>query len=62
MNYDKVIRLLRKQSGLSINDLAYKSGLSRSAIYHLESGKRKPSLDTARKICIALDKSLKEFD
>ena len=41
---------LRKEAGLSQAELAEQSGLSRSTISRLESGKQLPSVDTIIKL------------
>lgn len=49
MNYDdlgKRIRLLRKQRGMTQEQLANETGMSPSFIGHIERGTRKVSLDT----------------
>lgn len=56
------LRALREQSGLSVEALATKAGLSRASVHHLEAGTRKPSLETIKKICKALGVSLSCFD
>lgn len=53
---------LRKSQNLTIEALAKSAGLTRQAVYALESGKRSPSLETARKIAKALGVSLAVFD
>ena len=48
------LRELRQKKGLSHEALALKAGVSRPAVSHIESGKRKPSLMVAVKLCDAL--------
>jgi transcriptional regulator with XRE-family HTH domain len=62
MTMQKRLRTIRESAGLSVDNLATKAGLSRAMLHHLEAGTRKPSLETARKICKALKISLAEFD
>lgn len=45
-NWEKKI----KDSGITITDLAIKSGISRTTIYHAISGKTVPNIDTINKI------------
>lgn len=56
------LRSLRESKGLSVAELAKKSGLNRQALYRLESGEREPSLETARKLAGALGKRLRVFE
>ena len=56
-----VIQLLREErlrQNLSMNALAQRSGLSQSSVSLLESGQRKPTLDTLIRICDALSVEL----
>lgn len=62
MTFPKKLRQLRERSGLSVADLAEKAGLSRAMVHALESGARKPSLETAQALCKVLKVSLAEFD
>lgn len=52
---------LRLANGMSHEELARKSGVSRPAISHIEGGKRKPSLHMSLKIADALGKELSEI-
>ena len=52
---------LRLANGMSHDELAKKSGVSRPAISHIEAGKRKPSLHMSLKIADALGKELSEI-
>ena len=54
MTIGLVIKLIRKQKGLSQEALAIKASLSRSAIRHIESGVNSPSLLALEKISKAL--------
>ena len=51
----ETIRYLRTQQGLTIQQLADKSGISMSAISKWENGKRIPSFENFVKIVLALD-------
>lgn len=53
---------LRTDAGLSVKELADASGVPMSTIGAIERGTRRPLLETARKICRAMKKSLKVFD
>lgn len=48
------LRYARLKRGLSQSELAEKAGLVPSWIAHFEAGRRLPSLENFRKICIAL--------
>ena len=50
----KRIAHLRKQKGLSQLEFALESGLAKSYLCELESGKRNPSLFVLEKVCLAL--------
>tara|TARA_B100000989_G_scaffold173502_1_gene130111 strand:+ start:498 stop:731 length:234 start_codon:yes stop_codon:yes gene_type:complete len=50
----------RKAKGISHEKLAEKAGITRPAISHIESGRRKPSLLVCIKIAKALDLKLWE--
>lgn len=62
MTFPKKLRQLREQSGLSVAELAEKAKLSRQMVHCLESGTRKPSLETAKALCKVFRISLAEFD
>ena len=57
----KQLKLLRISQGISHETLARKAGVTRSAISHIESGKRKPSLLVALSIAEALGTELSEI-
>ena len=52
-----VIRRIRKEAGMTIDDMAALTGLSRAYISQVETGKATPSLQTIRRVCRALDVS-----
>ena len=55
------IRKIRKERGMTIEQLADLSGLSKVYIYHLENGTRKnPSYEVMRKISIGLSRTIEE--
>lgn len=55
------IRLERQKRGFSQEEFAEKAGLSRNAIWKIESGKVSPTLDTLEKIAAALDMDFMSF-
>lgn len=54
MNIGGAIAELRKQEGYSQKDLAAKIGLSATSLSLIESGTKRPSAATLKKICKAL--------
>ncbi len=59
-NIIQQFRSLRLEQGLSHESLAKKTGITRPAISHIESGKRRPSLLLSLKLALALDKKLSD--
>ena len=57
----KRILFLRKQQGMTQNDLAFKSRLGREYISTVECGKRNISIDAIEKISFALSLPLKDL-
>jgi transcriptional regulator with XRE-family HTH domain len=60
----EVARLLRSERvrrGMSMTQVAEKSGLSRQMISYIEQGMRNPTLDTLLRIAIALDVDLSKL-
>lgn len=55
------IQLLRKRSGLSIRELAARSGVAAGMISYVERGRNSPSLATLQKILSALGADLGRF-
>lgn len=55
------IRLERQKLGLSQEEFAQKAGLSRNAIWKIETGKVSPTLETLEKIAFALEMNLKNL-
>ena len=49
------IKFERQKKGLSQEEVALKSGLSRNAIWKIESGRVSPTVDSLEKIATALD-------
>lgn len=58
MSIGENIKIYRKKRGLTQEQLAKLSGLSKNAIYNYENNKRTPSVDIANKIANALEVSL----
>jgi transcriptional regulator with XRE-family HTH domain len=58
MTLGERLRQLRKTSGLSVEELARRSGLSAVAIYDAERGVRCPPLQSLRRLTDALGVSL----
>ena len=46
---------LRNEAGYTVEDFAWEIGVSSRVVYDYESGKKKPSLETAVKIAIVLN-------
>ncbi len=55
------IKILRKEKGLSQEELAERSGLNRPYISGIEQGKRNVSLEVMEKLGIALGVGMGEF-
>lgn len=51
----KKVRLERLKRGFSQEELANRSGVSRNAIWKIESGKVSPTIETLEKLAGALD-------
>jgi transcriptional regulator with XRE-family HTH domain len=60
--FDNYIRMLRKQRGLSQDELAFLLGWkSGSAVSRLENGRRKPSLETLLTMEVIFGIQIREF-
>lgn len=57
----KKIISLRKDRKLTMEKLAYESGISKGGLSEIERGMKEPRLSTLLKICETLDISIKEF-
>ncbi|QPF93267.1 cupin domain-containing protein [Bradyrhizobium commune] len=57
----ETVRLLRQRAGLSIQDVANKTGLSNGMISQLERARAMPSIRTLRLLSIALDVPISYF-
>ncbi len=55
MNYSKAIRIARALADIPQRELAARTSIDKSLISMLESGKRKPSLETLERISNALE-------
>lgn len=55
------IKVLREKKGITVNKLAFQSGVSQSFLRDIELGKKKPTVETLAALCFALGISLKEF-
>lgn len=62
MEYDhEYLQRIRELAGISQQELADKTGLSRSHIADIERGKHSPTVDTAERIAAALGVPLRGF-
>ena len=57
----KRIDVLRKQENLTIESLAYKSGLSKGGLSEILRGRKMPNPFTIAKVCAGLGIKLKDF-
>lgn len=55
MDISEKLKSLRKQSNISLRDLAKKTGLSKTTLGDLEKGTKNPSLETVEKIAVAFN-------
>jgi len=63
MNIGKLITKYRKEAGLTLDELADKSGISKSTINKIISGASKaPTLESIRALAKAMGKTLNDFD
>ena len=58
MNTGQIVRTARENRGLTVMELADKTGLHFTAIYSIEKGKVSPKMDTMLRIMNALDYDL----
>lgn len=56
------LRQLRTEAGLSVEALAAKAGMNRTHLHKFEAGTKKPTLETAQRLAVALGVSLSVFD
>lgn len=57
----KRICQLRTKQGLSIEKLAYQSGISKGGLSEIERNKKQPTILTVLKICAGLKITMSEF-
>ena len=57
----KRIKVLRKESKLTIEKLAYQSGISKGGLSEIERGMKSPMPLTILKICSGLGITMKDF-
>ena len=55
------VRVIREWRGLSAAELARRSGVHRVQVHDIETGKRRGSVETLKKLATALDISLDEL-
>ena len=56
-----VLQAERKKTGLSRTELAAKAGLSRPHVGYLETGERQPSVESLKRIALALGTTATEL-
>lgn len=57
----KRITEIRVSQGISLTNLAKRSGIAQSSLSYIESGKAQPTVETVNKICTTLGIELHEF-
>lgn len=60
-NLGEKVRFIRKEKGISSQQLEYLSGVSQSNISRIESNEISPTIDTLLKLCNALEISVLEL-
>jgi transcriptional regulator with XRE-family HTH domain len=55
MNLGKTIRDIRKRQGLKQEELAAAAAISRTSLSQIENGSARPSDDTLKRLCAALN-------
>lgn len=55
------IKYFREQKGITVNKLAYLSGVSQSYLRDVELGNKQPTVEYLEYICFGLGVSLKKF-
>lgn len=59
--YKNKIRKYRKEKGMNMSELAFKSGISIGYLSHLENGSRdNPSIEVMENISMVLNKKIEE--
>lgn len=56
----RIVKLI-KQNNLTIENLAYQSGISKGGLSEIVRGLKEPSNYTIAKICVALNITMEEF-
>ncbi len=51
MEFNEIIRVLREEKGLSINQLAKQLDVSAACVSYWENGKREPNYQQIKRIC-----------
>ncbi|MEW5954875.1 MAG: helix-turn-helix transcriptional regulator [Bacillota bacterium] len=52
---------IRTSQGISLTNLAKRSGIAQSSLSYIESGKAQPTVETVHKICTTLGLTLSDF-
>jgi len=61
MDVGERIKYFRELKGITVNKLAYLSGVSQSYLRDIELGKKQPTVEYLEYICFGLNISLKDF-
>lgn len=61
-NVGKAIRLIRKEQGLTIEELSFKSGINHKYIQRCETGKCNPSISVVHNLAKALNVTFSEIE
>jgi len=61
MNIGNNIKHYRQQRGLTQEQLASKSGISKNGLWNYENNKRKPNIETLTDIAMALNVSMSDL-
>lgn len=56
-----LLKEIRSEKGISLEELSKMTGISRSHLNYIERGEKEPTLSIALRICIALKIDIKEF-
>lgn len=60
-DFSILLRLAREAARLTVAELAERVGVSRQAVYDLESGKARPNWDTVQRLALVLGVSTESF-
>lgn len=58
---NNIVKEIRIERGMSVSELARRTGLSRTAIFNIENGISNPLATTMYAISLALDKEVSEI-